>query len=164
MAQKRTSNANVSAAAELGVQFNQLGQAWRREVDEELQSFGMTDATWRPLFHLGRLGDGIRQKDLAQALGIEGPSLVRLLDNLEAQKLVERHESRNDRRSKELRMTEAGRALLWRVQQVADSVAADLVKDVNEADLDSCFRVLEQIEHALQIRGMSKKASSKVPQ
>ena len=48
-------------------------------VDAELQAFGLTDATWRPLAYVGRLGGGVRQKELAIALAIEGPSLVRLL-------------------------------------------------------------------------------------
>jgi MarR family transcriptional regulator for hemolysin len=48
----------------------------------------MTEATWRPLVYVARLGAGVRQKELAIALGIEGPSLVRLLDGLERRRLI----------------------------------------------------------------------------
>ncbi|UPG70899.1 hypothetical protein MVG78_09605 [Roseomonas gilardii subsp. gilardii] len=48
-----------------------------------MRRLGLSDGTWRPLLYLGRMGGGIRQTDLAGALGIEGASLVRLLDALE---------------------------------------------------------------------------------
>ena len=47
-----------------------------------------------------RLGDGVRQKELATALSIEGPSLVRLLDNLERRGFIERREDETDRRAR----------------------------------------------------------------
>lgn len=147
-----------SAAAELGVQFNRLGQAWRRELDNELQAYGLTDATWRPLFFLGRLGDGIRQKDLAQALGIEGPSLVRLLDNLEAQDLVQRRDSPTDRRSKALYMTQTGRAISAQVREVADRIAAELLANVSENEFAVSRHMLEKIDEALRARSGKKRS------
>ena len=56
-----------------------VSRNWRKVLDREVQSAGLTDATWRPLVHLHFLGDGTRQKDLAASVGIEGPSVVRLL-------------------------------------------------------------------------------------
>ena len=56
----------------------------------------------------------MRQTDLAAALDIEGPSLVRLLDALERQGLVERCGEPDDRRVKTLRMTPAGHAMCTR--------------------------------------------------
>ena len=51
-----------------------LTRRWRQVLDAEFQFSGLTDATWRPLLHLYLRGDGIRQKDLAASVGIEGPS------------------------------------------------------------------------------------------
>src|SRR3546814_1064441 len=83
----------------------------RQAVDTELRAYGLTEATWRPLAYVGRLGDGVRQKDLATALGIEGPSLVRLLDTLERRGLVERREDDADRRARGIHLTTARREL-----------------------------------------------------
>jgi len=66
-------------------------------MDAELSSYGLTEATWRPLRLCRRLGAGVRQKELAAALGIEGPSLVRAADNLERRGLIERREHETDR-------------------------------------------------------------------
>jgi hypothetical protein len=46
-----------------------LPRRWRTVMDAELSRFGLTSAMRRPLFFLGRLGDGVRvpQDGAAQA-------------------------------------------------------------------------------------------------
>ena len=51
-------------------------------ADSRLGSYGISTACTMPLLMIGRSGGGIRQVALAQQLGMEGPSLVRLLDKL----------------------------------------------------------------------------------
>ncbi len=135
----------------IGVQLVQLGRRWRRVLDEELSGYGLTDATWRPLFHLGRLGDGIRQTELAEALGIQGPSLVRLLDNLERDGLILRREDRGDRRAKSLTMTEAGRRVYQQVQAVTEQVADRLLAGADRQDLAAVERLFARLDAALMV-------------
>ena len=94
-----------------------LTRRWRKILDAEFRSSGLTDATWRPLLHLHILGEDIRQKDLAASLGIEGPSLVRLIDNLIAKGLIERSEDARDRRAKLLRLTPEGLKLVDHIRK-----------------------------------------------
>jgi MarR family transcriptional regulator for hemolysin len=133
---------------DFGRALYRVAQAWRREVDQRVSSFGLTDATWRPLLHLGRLGDGVRQTDLARALGMEGPSLVRLLDVLEKSDLIKRVEDADDRRSKLLYMTRAGRRLYLKVVGVYRAIAANLLREVGEDELALCYAVIGKIERA----------------
>ncbi|MFC7692871.1 MarR family transcriptional regulator [Paeniroseomonas aquatica] len=79
--------------------------ALARSAGCEDRRFGLTEARWLALLALARGGDGMTQKDLAQRLLIEGPTLVRTLDWLERQGLVERRESTQDRRAKTLHLT-----------------------------------------------------------
>ncbi len=127
-----------------------LGQDWRREIDVRMRGFGLTDATWRPLYYLGRFGDGMRQTDMAAALAIEGPSLVRLLDALERQGLVERHAEPEDRRVKTLRMTPAGKATYQQLEVVYTGVSERLLSEVSDAELAVCRRVFKLIGQALE--------------
>src|ERR1700684_803342 len=69
-----------------------VARQWRREVDRRLQPFGLTEATWLPLVHLARTPAPMRQKDLAASLVLDGSTVVRLLDALEASGLIERRE------------------------------------------------------------------------
>ncbi|HEV2675006.1 MAG TPA: MarR family transcriptional regulator [Aliidongia sp.] len=139
---------------QIGVELVQLGRRWRRVLDDELAGYGLTDATWRPLFHLGRLGDGIRQTELADAMGIQGPSLVRLLDNLERDGLIARSEDQGDRRAKVLTMTEAGRQTFAKVLAVTERVADRLFQDAETADLAALQRLFGQLGSALQAPGL----------
>src|SRR5205814_5441759 len=111
-------------------------------VDAELRVLGLTEATWRPLVYVRRLGDGVRQKELATALSIEGPSLVRLLDNLERRGLIERREDETDRRARGIHLTRAGRALAVRAARIGNGFQARLLAAVPLADLETCERVL----------------------
>src|ERR1700750_953382 len=102
---------------DFGFNVARLSRRLRQAVDAELRTFGLTDATWRPLAYVGRLGGGVRQKELATALGIEGPSLVRLLDSLERRGLIERREDESDRRARGIYLARARRELVVRRAQ-----------------------------------------------
>lgn len=89
---------------------------WQRLVDVALERFGISGACTAPLLLIGRSGGGIRQVALAQKLGMEGPSLVRLLDRLGEQGLVRREADAHDRRANLLWLTEAGQALVGQLE------------------------------------------------
>jgi MarR family transcriptional regulator for hemolysin len=137
-------------ATDFGRQIYRVSTAWRREIDLRVRDFGLTEATWRPLLYLGRLGDGQRQTDLAAALLIEDASLVRLVDALERASLVERVEDPDDRRSKRLTMTETGREIYERVAAIHDGLAEAFIKDVSPKELDLCNAVLGRILKAIE--------------
>src|ERR1700754_750304 len=134
---------------DFGFRVARIARRLRQAVDAELRAYGLTDATWRPLAYVGRLGGGVRQKELATALAIEGPSLVRLLDNLEQRGLIERREDENDRRARGIYLTRSGRDLAIRVARISTEIQRRLLAEVAPADLDACYRVLDAIERTL---------------
>ncbi|WP_298318005.1 MarR family transcriptional regulator [Reyranella sp.] len=74
-------------------------------------------------FRATRISRRLRQlvdSELAAALGLEGPSLVRLLDNLERRGLIERREHKSDRRVRGIYLTPSGRELQRRVTSISD--------------------------------------------
>jgi MarR family transcriptional regulator, transcriptional regulator for hemolysin len=107
--------------------LSRLTRRWRQVLDLEVQSAGLTDATWRPLLHLHLLGDGIRQKELAASVGIEGPSVVRLLDTLVAKGLIQRSEDAGDRRAKLLSLTPEGMLVVARIQKTVRDLDSELL-------------------------------------
>src|SRR3982751_6048358 len=115
---------------DFGFNIARLSRRLRQAVDAELHAFGLTDATWRPLAYVGRLGGGVRQKELATALGIEGPSLVRQLDNLERRGLIERREDESDRRARGIHLTRAGRELAVRAARIGAGFQTRLLNGV----------------------------------
>src|SRR5881394_2492144 len=108
--------------AEFGFLVARIARRMRQAVDAEMRLVGLTEATWRPLMYLRTLGDGVRQKELATTLSIEGPSLVRVLDNLERRGLIERRGDESDRRARGIYLTRAGRDLAVRVAKVGTEI------------------------------------------
>ena len=93
-------------------QLLQSGRQWRRIAEAELKSLGLSEALATPLIWISRLGGGVRQITLAARIGIEGASLVRLLDQLADAGLAERRPHPEDRRAKRPFLTDAARPLL----------------------------------------------------
>ena len=137
---------------EFGLLVARLSRRLRQAVDAEMRLIGLTEATWRPLIYLRSLGDGVRQKELATAMSIEGPSLVRLLDSLERRGFIERREDENDRRARGIHLTRAGRDLAVRAARIGNSLQKRLMDSVPAADLEICERVLETLERELEER------------
>jgi MarR family transcriptional regulator, transcriptional regulator for hemolysin len=126
-----------------------LTRRWRQVLDNEFQSHGLTDATWRPLLHLHSLGDGVRQKDLAASIGIEGPSLVRLLDTLSTKGLLRRVEDISDRRAKLLFLTPEGQVLVNRIQETVTSLENELFGSFSEGEISRAADFIMRLESAM---------------
>jgi MarR family transcriptional regulator, transcriptional regulator for hemolysin len=145
-------DANSAALrAAFGFRLARIARRWRREIDEGLKPYGLTEATWMPLLHLSHMGKQARQKDLARSLDIEGSSLVRLLDALEASGLVERFDHETDRRSKVVRLTERGLDVLDGVNGVASAIRRRLLLGVLDDEVVSALRTFDRIEQSFQI-------------
>lgn len=132
--------------AEIGLLISRLGRLWRREVDQAVAAHGLSQATAIPLLVLLRRGKCVRQGVLADEMGIEGPSLVRLIDLLQAEGLVERREDPTDRRAKMLHLTALGELRAGEINRVLRRVRAYLLKDIPAEDLVVTFEALQRIE------------------
>src|ERR687889_1952112 len=82
----------------------------RTLFDARVRAKRLTLARARTLMNLARK-DGMTQTELAEILEVEGPTLVRLLDGLEAQGLTERRPVAGDRRAKQIALTAEGQQL-----------------------------------------------------
>jgi len=122
-----------------------MTRRWRQVLDSEFQSVGLTDASWRPLLHLHYLGDGIHQKDLATSVGIQGTSLVRLLDALIAKGLITRTEDAHDRRAKQLFLTEGGRALVDQIRATVTALENELLDQFSDSEFSRIAEFLERL-------------------
>ena len=130
----------------LGVRLVGVGRRWRKALDAQLAAEGLTDAAWTPLMHLLRLGDGISQTELATAIGLEGSSLVRLLDLLVAQGLIERQTPASDRRVKLLYLTPAGRQTATGIRQRVAAIEDALLADLSPTAAQTMLHTLAHIE------------------
>ena len=131
-------------------------RAWRKTADQALSGFGVSSSAALPLLMIGRLGDdGVRQVTLAHALGIEGPSLVRVLDQLCATRLARRDEDPADRRAKIVSLTQSGRDLVGRIETRLRALRESVLRDVSAAELEIALRVMRRFTDGQQDLGQT---------
>ncbi len=140
----------TSAWSDLGRLLPAVSQSWRRILSQRLSDEGISDATALPILDILRAGKNLmRQRELAQRLGLEDSAVVRVLDGLENNGLLHRLEDPTDRRAKLLELTDEGRALGVRVERVAGVLREELLSDVEPADVAAMRRVLDHVSAVL---------------
>ncbi|WP_339547985.1 MarR family winged helix-turn-helix transcriptional regulator [Pseudomonas sp. RA_35y_Pfl2_P32] len=123
---------------------------WRKICQTTLVNVGISEACAVPLLMIGRLGEGVRQVTVAQAAGMESPSLVRLLDQLCQAGYVCRTEDAHDRRAKCLSLTDSGRELVQAVEVELVRLRREVLEGIDPADLETALRVIRAFETAEQ--------------
>ena len=139
-----------------GYELGRLSRRWRNRLDDEMRPTGLTQARWVVLVHLARGADGLLQKDVANHVGIEGPTLVRILDRLEQQGMIERRQVPSDRRGKTVHLTRKGQATTGKFDRIAARLRERLLKDVDPDELRRCTELLRSIRARLEDDGMAE--------
>jgi MarR family transcriptional regulator, transcriptional regulator for hemolysin len=114
---------------------------WRRTSHDVIAAYNVSEACATPLLIAARLDAPVRQVALAELTGIEGPSLVRLLDQLCAANLVRRDEDPDDRRAKIISLTDEGRSVTAKIEKELIGLRAGVLNDVSREDLEATLRV-----------------------
>ncbi|MBY0383462.1 MAG: MarR family transcriptional regulator [Xanthobacteraceae bacterium] len=117
----------------------------RNYIEHRAKTRGTTRAQWIVLFQL-RQQEGLSQVDLADVLELQPISLVRLLDRLVDQELLERRPHPSDRRANQLYLTKTGRQLVDDLDSLRDSIATDALRDIPTAALQMSLETLNQIK------------------
>ncbi len=145
--------ANRSPKDEFGLLLFSTARTWRNRLDERLRPLGLTQGKWRTLIHLSQAGDNLTQKELAERMGIEEPTLAGLLDRLQEDGWIKRRESLNDRRCKIVHLQRRSKAVLDEIFSAAHQLRDELIEDVPPRDLETCMRVLTRIRERAEADG-----------
>ena len=143
----------MSAAEEhFSALLHSTARAWRLAVDRRLRDLGVSQAGWLAIAMVARTPVPLSQIELAQRVGVEGASMVTMLDRLAREGLVVRVPSAADRRVKHIELTAAGHALYGKVRTQADAVRRELLRDVDPAKLKVATEVLEILHGLLEAK------------
>lgn len=118
---------------------------WRKLLDERLKDLGVTQARWTTMVYLQQGGEGLTQRELASLMAIENPTLVRLLDSLEQQELIERRACPNDRRARRLHLTDGGRDFMEELTARANELRDGMLDGVRDDDIEVALKVFHKI-------------------
>lgn len=126
-----------------------VARKWRAHVDERLRSLGMSQARYTVLVHLTEHTGGLSQVALADLAGVEPASLVRLVDHLAGEGLVERRPSPLDRRVNLVRLTSSGSDLIAEIDRLGIKLGYEMLGDLALDDLLVANSVLGQVRAKL---------------
>ncbi|MGQ7248259.1 transcriptional regulator SlyA [Halomonas sp. V046] len=130
----------------IGFQLSKAPRIWRAVLDQRLAPLGLTQTRWVTLYHLWRMPDGQPQCDLARAIGVEAPSLVRTLDQLCEQGLVERCPCDQDRRTKRVHLTEQATPLLEKIEATVTQAREEMLAGLDDDEVEQLSTMLTRIE------------------
>lgn len=126
-----------------------VARRWRSLLDERLRLIGQSSARMEALAAIINSPALSAQVDIAKRLRIEGPTMTRMLDTLEKDGLVERLADPVDRRTKQLRLTEEGEAVLEGIFEIADEQRDRLLDGLPSEKIDELNAILVTLTERL---------------
>ena len=117
-----------------------------RSLQKNFRNAGLeiTIEQWTVLYHLWK-EDCLSQQELCNRTYRDKPSITRLIDNLEKQKLLKRSSHKNDKRINLVCLTDAGRALQETTLALANQTMNEALNGVKKEDIEIVKTVLQKV-------------------
>ena len=125
-------------------------RVWRQAIDRRLKYLGMSQASWMTIAVAANAREPLSQSELADSLGVEGATMVAMVDRLVKAGLVKREPSTADRRIKRVVVTEAGYRLFDTVKTEAALVRKQLLSQLDPKKLEAAAEVLEALQGIIE--------------
>ena len=125
--------------------LHNTARGWRQAVDRRLKYLGMSQASWMTIAVAAKAGTPLSQSELADRLGVEGATMVAMIDRLVKAGWVLREASTVDRRIKRVVVTAAGQQVFETVKSEAAAVRKELLASVDPTKLAAATEVLEAL-------------------
>ena len=129
----------------IGLQVSSAGRALARAFDDALVQAGGSLPTWLVLLSL-KQQRWRTQQELAQAVGIQSPTLTRHLDKLDAAGLIARRRDPDDRRIVLVELTSSGEQLFHRLRRAATAFDQQLREGFSDRELELLSQLLERLK------------------
>jgi MarR family transcriptional regulator, transcriptional regulator for hemolysin len=122
-----------------------LGRRWRNQMDEALRAMGDNHARWVTLLWVDMMAGRANLGELAEQIAVELPTLVRLLNRLEREGLVERRALGSSNRDKTVVLTAKGKRALKRMSEVINRTRQKFLDEVDERRVAAALELLDDV-------------------
>jgi DNA-binding MarR family transcriptional regulator len=138
-----------------GALLDHLARRIRLRAEAVLAPLGLRP---RHLVALTMLRDGgdCTQQALATTLEMDGTNIVGLLNELEAEKLIERRRSPEDRRRHLVELTDAGAKRLAKVESALAAVENEVLGALDESQRETLYNLLVQAARGMETRSCAQ--------
>lgn len=133
----------------MGFVVNMTAKAFQKSFDIELRkNAGVSLSQWRVVGALV-IQPGLTQKEIADKVGIEGATLVPIIDKMEKEGLLKRKPDSNDRRVNRIYLTQKADSLWESMVECALKIRKSSTKNISENDIQTTLETLRKISQNL---------------
>ncbi|MEO9307527.1 putative Transcriptional regulator, MarR family protein [Nitrosotalea sinensis] len=133
----------------IGFVVNATAKAFQRSFDVELRkNVGVTLSQWRVVWAL-MTQPGLTQKELADKVGIEGATLVPIIDKMEKENLLKRKPDSNDRRANRIYLMPKSDSLWESMMDCAIKIRKSSTKNISDDEVRITLETLRKISKNL---------------
>src|SRR6202790_4543396 len=126
--------------------LHNASRAWRQALDRRLKYLGVSEASGMTIAVAAKAHEPLSQSELADRLGVEGATMVAMVDRLVKAGLVIREPSTTNRRVKRVVLTEAGNLLYEKVRAEGAAFRKDLLAGIDPKKLLATTELLEGLQ------------------
>lgn len=117
----------------------------RRNVYDVLSKYDITPTHWAMLGIIFSAKDGVRQIEVARALGVKPPLITVMVRDMEKKGIVQTVKNQFDARAKLLSITQEGKKFIKSIETELHGSLEILLKGLTENDLIAYHKVLSTI-------------------
>jgi DNA-binding MarR family transcriptional regulator len=128
--------------------LSQAAHAYRVRAGGQLSRIGLHSGQESLLKALAG-DDGMSMSDLAATLGVQPPTITKMISRLAAQDYVERRASSGDGRQAEVFLTERGKRTIATIDKVWKRIEKTALADIEDKDRKRLRKLLRQVERNL---------------
>ena len=133
----------------MGFVVNMTAKAFQKSFDIELRkNAGVSLSQWRVVGALV-IQPGLTQKEIADKVGIEGATLVPIIDKMEKEGLLKRKPDSSDRRVNRIYLTQKADSLWESMVECALRIRKSSTKNISENDIQTTLETLRKISQNL---------------
>ena len=133
----------------VGFVVNNTAKLFQRSLDLELRkNVGVTLSQWRVVSSLV-LQPGLTQKEIADKMGIEGATLVPVIDKMEKEGLLKRKQDSSDRRVNRIYLTSKADSLWESMTNCALKIRKSSIRNISDGDIHITLDTLRKISKNL---------------
>ncbi len=122
-----------------------MGSKVERALDEQMRPFGLSNAQFDVLAHVGA-AEGITQRELADSLLVTKGNVAQLLDRMEGRGWILR---RREGRTNRLFLTDEGRRLFAEVVPTHETLVDERLSALSREEQQRLHELLRKLDRAL---------------
>jgi MarR family transcriptional regulator for hemolysin len=127
-----------------GFLLKDVSRLYVLRFEQRARDLSLTLVQCKALAHLEK-NEGVSQARLAELIDVDAMTMVRILDRMEADSVIERRPDPDDRRARRLYLTGKAKPMLETIWRLAEQTRAEMFAGIPKAEREAFMGVMERL-------------------